>query len=84
VGLERTYGLIPAGKSLHTQYRTDNTQRKGNEQMKEYIVTVSIEYGTNIEAESQEEAREKARLYIAEQDAGWLSDMADVTVENED
>jgi hypothetical protein len=52
--------------------------------MKEYIVTVSIEYGTNIEAESQEEARQKARLYIAEQDAGWLSDMADVTVENED
>ena len=56
---------------------------KGNEEMKEYIVTISINYGTNIEAESEEEALKKARVYLGEMDANTLADIADITIEDE-
>ena len=50
--------------------------------MKEYIVTISINYGTNIEAESEEEALKKARVYLGEMDANTLADIADITIED--
>ena len=51
--------------------------------MKEYIVTISINYGTNIEAESEEEALKKARVYLGEMNASTLADIADITIEDE-
>jgi hypothetical protein len=51
--------------------------------MPEYIMTVSIEYGTNIEADSVEQARDKARNLINESNVNWLCDIADITIEGE-
>ena len=51
--------------------------------MPEYIMTVSIEYGTNIEADSAEQARDKARSLINEANVNWLCDIADITIEGE-
>ena len=51
--------------------------------MPEYIMTVSIEYGTNIEADSAEQARGKARSLINEANVNWLCDIADITIEGE-
>ena len=66
---------------------TTRSQRgRGREQgvdMPEYIMTVSIEYGTNIEADSAEQARDKARNLINEANVNWLCDIADITIEGE-
>lgn len=51
--------------------------------MKEYIVTVLIEYSTNIEAENEREAIEKARLYAGELDADTIKDIAEISIEEE-
>jgi len=51
--------------------------------MSEFILTVSIEYGTNIEANSLEEARDKARSLINQENIDWYKDIADITIEGE-
>jgi hypothetical protein len=51
--------------------------------MPEYIMTVSIEYGTNIEADSVEQARDKARSLINQENIDWYKDIADITIEGE-
>ncbi len=66
---------------------TTHSQRgRGREQgvdMPEYIMTVSIEYGTNIEADSVEQARDKARSLINQENIDWYKDIADITIEGE-
>jgi hypothetical protein len=57
--------------------------RRGGIVMSEFILTVSIEYGTNIEANSLEEARDKARSLINQENIDWYKDIADITIEGE-
>ena len=61
--------ILALERNLTVTTRSQRGRGRGRGQgvdMPEYIMTVSIEYGTNIEADSAEQARDKARSLINE------------------
>ena len=78
--------ILALERNLMVTTRSQRGSGRGQDQgvdMPEYIMTVSIEYGTNIEADSAEQARDKARSLINEANVNWLCDIADITIEGE-
>ena len=78
--------ILALERNLMVTAHSQRGRGRGREQgvdMPEYIMTVSIEYGTNIEADSAEQARDKARSLINEANVNWLCDIADITIEGE-